>query len=44
MEFVVNIGILNDLEGVIFNGGEVVGFYCIEFLYMGCDNFLIEEE
>lgn len=33
-ELAVNIGILKDVEGVNNNGVEVVGFYCIEFLYM----------
>lgn len=44
VEFVVNIGISEDVKGVLENGGEGVGFYCIEFLYMGCEDFLMEEE
>lgn len=44
VELVVNIGILKDLEGVYKNGGEVVGLYCIEFLYMDLFDFLIEED
>ncbi|HFK7938104.1 TPA: phosphoenolpyruvate--protein phosphotransferase [Listeria monocytogenes] len=39
-----NIGTPNDLEGVISNGGEAVGLYRTEFLYMGRDNFPTEEE
>ncbi|EAE8347916.1 TPA: phosphoenolpyruvate--protein phosphotransferase [Listeria monocytogenes] len=44
VELAANIGTLNDLEGVISNGGEAVGLYRTEFLYMGRDNFPTEEE
>lgn len=39
-----NIGTPNDLEGVHNNGGEAVGLYRTEFLYMGRDQFPTEEE
>ncbi|HAA3233590.1 TPA_asm: phosphoenolpyruvate--protein phosphotransferase [Listeria monocytogenes] len=44
VELAANIGTPNDLEGVISNGGEPVGLYRTEFLYMGRDNFPTEEE
>ncbi|MBC2107337.1 phosphoenolpyruvate--protein phosphotransferase [Listeria innocua] len=44
VELAANIGTPNDLEGVISNGGEAVGLYRTEFLYMGRDNFPTEEE
>lgn len=44
VELVANIGTPNDVEGVINNGGEGVGLYRTEFLYMGRDNFPTEEE
>lgn len=44
VELAANIGTPNDLEGVISNGGETVGLYRTEFLYMGRDNFPTEEE
>lgn len=44
VELSANIGTPNDLEGVISNGGEAVGLYRTEFLYMGRDNFPTEEE
>lgn len=44
VELASNIGTPNDLEGVISNGGEAVGLYRTEFLYMGRDNFPTEEE
>ncbi|HHQ0189210.1 TPA: phosphoenolpyruvate--protein phosphotransferase [Listeria monocytogenes] len=44
VELGANIGTPNDLEGVISNGGEAVGLYRTEFLYMGRDNFPTEEE
>ncbi|PEC49925.1 phosphoenolpyruvate--protein phosphotransferase [Bacillus sp. AFS077874] len=44
VELVANIGTPNDVEGVINNGGEGVGLYRTEFLYMGRDNFPSEEE
>lgn len=44
VELVANIGTPNDVEGVINNGGEGVGLYRTEFLYMGRDNLPTEEE
>ncbi|WP_205181508.1 phosphoenolpyruvate--protein phosphotransferase [Priestia taiwanensis] len=44
VELVANIGTPNDVEGVMNNGGEGVGLYRTEFLYMGRDNFPTEEE
>jgi len=44
VELVANIGTPTDVEGVINNGGEGVGLYRTEFLYMGRDNFPSEEE
>ncbi|EAC5134406.1 phosphoenolpyruvate--protein phosphotransferase [Listeria monocytogenes] len=44
VELAANIGTPNDLEGVISNGGEAIGLYRTEFLYMGRDNFPTEEE
>jgi phosphoenolpyruvate-protein phosphotransferase (PTS system enzyme I) len=44
VELVANIGTPNDVEGVINNGGEGVGLYRTEFLYMGRDNFPTEDE
>ncbi len=44
MELVANIGTPNDLEGVKNNGGEGVGLYRTEFLYMGRDELPTEEE
>ncbi|WP_088043988.1 phosphoenolpyruvate--protein phosphotransferase [Bacillus sp. EAC] len=44
VELVANIGTPNDVEGVINNGGEGVGLYRTEFLYMGRDSFPTEEE
>ncbi|MBP0724711.1 phosphoenolpyruvate--protein phosphotransferase [Bacillus sp. RG28] len=44
VELVANIGTPNDVEGVLNNGGEGVGLYRTEFLYMGRDNFPTEEE
>ncbi|GER68130.1 phosphoenolpyruvate-protein phosphotransferase [Weizmannia acidilactici] len=43
VELVANIGTPNDLEGVIKNGGEGVGLYRTEFLYMGRDELPSEE-
>lgn len=45
-EFILaaNIGTPNDLEGVKNNGGEAVGLYRTEFLYMGRDQLPTEEE
>ncbi len=39
-----NIGTPADLEGVKNNGGEAVGLYRTEFLYMGRDKLPTEEE
>ncbi|MEG2384646.1 MAG: phosphoenolpyruvate--protein phosphotransferase, partial [Erysipelotrichaceae bacterium] len=39
-----NIGTPNDVEGVLNNGGEGVGLYRTEFLYMGADHFPTEDE
>ncbi|MBF0714854.1 phosphoenolpyruvate--protein phosphotransferase [Gemelliphila palaticanis] len=39
-----NIGTPNDLEGVKNNGGEAVGLYRTEFLYMGRDQLPTEDE
>jgi phosphoenolpyruvate-protein phosphotransferase (PTS system enzyme I) len=44
VELVANIGTPKDLKGVIENGGEGVGLYRTEFLYMGRDNLPTEEE
>ena len=44
VELVANIGTPNDLKGVIENGGEGVGLYRTEFLYMGRDQLPTEEE
>ncbi|WP_428908821.1 phosphoenolpyruvate--protein phosphotransferase [Niallia sp. Krafla_26] len=44
VELVANIGTPNDLEGVINNGGEGVGLYRTEFLYMGRNELPSEEE
>ena len=44
VELAANIGTPKDVEGVLANGGEAVGLYRTEFLYMGRDNFPSEEE
>ena len=44
VELAANIGTPKDFEGVLANGGEAVGLYRTEFLYMGRDNFPTEEE
>ncbi|MBU8877619.1 phosphoenolpyruvate--protein phosphotransferase [Bacillus sp. FJAT-29790] len=44
VELAANIGTPNDLEGVINNGGEGVGLYRTEFLYMGRDSLPTEDE
>lgn len=38
-----NIGTPNDVAGVLDNGGEGVGLYRTEFLYMGRDKLPSEE-
>ena len=44
VELAANIGTPNDLSGVIDNGGEAVGLYRTEFLYMGRENLPSEDE
>jgi phosphotransferase system enzyme I (PtsI) len=44
VELVANIGTPKDLKGVIENGGEGVGIYRTEFLYMGRDQLPTEDE
>ncbi|WP_251553828.1 phosphoenolpyruvate--protein phosphotransferase [Neobacillus muris] len=44
VELVANIGTPKDLKGVIENGGEGVGLYRTEFLYMGRDQMPSEDE
>jgi len=44
VELVANIGTPNDVEGVINNGGEGVGLYRTEFLYMGRSELPSEDE
>ncbi|GLC88828.1 phosphoenolpyruvate--protein phosphotransferase [Lysinibacillus piscis] len=44
VELVANIGSPNDLDGVLRHGGEGVGLYRTEFLYMGRDNLPTEDE
>lgn len=44
VELGANIGTPNDLKGVVANGGEAVGLYRTEFLYMGRDQLPSEEE
>ncbi|MGL4336543.1 MAG: phosphoenolpyruvate--protein phosphotransferase [Turicibacter sp.] len=44
VELAANIGTPNDVQGVLDNGGEGVGLYRTEFLYMGRDNFPTEDE
>lgn len=44
VELVANIGTPKDVVGVLNNGGEGVGLYRTEFLYMGRDSFPTEEE
>ncbi|WP_042356416.1 phosphoenolpyruvate--protein phosphotransferase [Bacillus rubiinfantis] len=44
VELVANIGTPNDLKGVAANGGEGVGLYRTEFLYMGREQMPTEEE
>ncbi|WP_042142758.1 phosphoenolpyruvate--protein phosphotransferase [Paucisalibacillus sp. EB02] len=44
VELVANIGTPDDVTGVINNGGEGVGLYRTEFLYMGKSELPSEEE
>ena len=44
VELAGNIGTPNDVEGVVNNGGEGVGLYRTEFLYMNSQEFPTEEE
>jgi len=44
VELAANIGTPNDLKGVTENGGEAVGLYRTEFLYMGRDQLPTEDE
>ncbi|MFB6465707.1 phosphoenolpyruvate--protein phosphotransferase [Cytobacillus sp. Hz8] len=44
VELAANIGTPNDLPGVINNGGEAIGLYRTEFLYMGRDQLPTEDE
>ncbi|WP_379966718.1 phosphoenolpyruvate--protein phosphotransferase [Ectobacillus sp. sgz5001026] len=44
VELVANIGTPKDVVGVKNNGGEGVGLYRTEFLYMGRDSFPTEDE
>jgi phosphotransferase system enzyme I (PtsI) len=44
VELAANIGTPNDLEGVHENGGEGIGLYRTEFLYMGREELPTEEE
>ncbi|ADU31393.1 phosphoenolpyruvate--protein phosphotransferase [Evansella cellulosilytica] len=44
VELAANIGTPKDIEGVKNNGGEAVGLYRTEFLYMGRDQLPTEEE
>ncbi|AQP53001.1 phosphoenolpyruvate--protein phosphotransferase [Vagococcus penaei] len=43
-ELAANIGTPKDLEGVISHGGEAVGLYRTEFLYMDSPDFPSEDE
>ncbi len=44
VELAGNIGGVKDVEGVLKNGGEGVGLFRTEFLYMDSDHFPTEEE
>lgn len=44
VELAGNIGGVKDVEGVLNNGGEGVGLFRTEFLYMNSDHFPTEEE
>lgn len=43
-ELAANIGAPKDVEGVNANGGEAIGLYRTEFLYMESDHFPTEDE
>lgn len=44
VELAANIGTPDDVKGVLENGGEGIGLYRTEFLYMGRDELPTEEE
>ncbi|MDY7043959.1 MAG: phosphoenolpyruvate--protein phosphotransferase [Bacillota bacterium] len=44
VELAANIGTPDDVEGVLANGGEGIGLYRTEFLYMGKSQLPTEEE
>ncbi|OEH94340.1 phosphoenolpyruvate--protein phosphotransferase [Bacillus solimangrovi] len=44
VELAANIGTPEDVDGVLNNGGEGIGLYRTEFLYMGRDSLPTEEE
>ena len=44
VELAANIGTPDDIKGVLANGGEGVGLYRTEFLYMGRDTLPTEDE
>ncbi|KKI93893.1 phosphoenolpyruvate-protein phosphotransferase [Bacillus sp. SA1-12] len=44
VELAANIGTPDDVKGVVENGGEAVGLYRTEFLYMGRDQLPTEDE
>nr|WP_295971695.1 phosphoenolpyruvate--protein phosphotransferase [uncultured Bacillus sp.] len=44
VELAANIGTPDDVRGVLNNGGEGIGLYRTEFLYMGRDTLPTEEE
>lgn len=44
VELAGNIGSAKDVEGVLNNGGEGVGLFRTEFLYMNADHFPTEDE
>ncbi|MGM0873375.1 MAG: phosphoenolpyruvate--protein phosphotransferase [Bacillota bacterium] len=44
VELAANIGTPEDVKGVLENGGEAVGLYRTEFLYMGRDQLPTEDE
>lgn len=44
VELAGNIGGIKDVEGVLKNGGEGVGLFRTEFLYMDSDHFPTEDE